>query len=89
MDRRPPDWHRAERAYDAFYNEQPQIFFHDLSHLAQMRWINAIRAAFTERKRQIMKTNGLHKGKAWTPAQHKKFKRTMKLKKLNGGVHAD
>jgi hypothetical protein len=76
----PPDLARAERAYSAFYNEQPQIFFSDLSHEAKMRWVNAVRAALGEKKKQIMKLNG-GSGHPWSAAQRKKFMRTQRLKK--------
>lgn len=75
----PPDLARAERAYSTFYNEQPQIFFSDLSHEAQMRWVNAVRAALGEKKKQV-KANG-STGRPWTPSHRRNFMRTLKMKK--------
>jgi len=33
----------GEAAYNAFYQQQPQVWFDGLSHDYQMRWINAAR----------------------------------------------
>ena len=41
----PNDLKRARRAYEAFHAEQPQIWFDELSHDYQMRWVRAVRAA--------------------------------------------
>jgi len=47
----PRDYRLGRRAYEAFYNEQPQIWFEDLSHGHQMRWVNVARAVKEEQKK--------------------------------------
>jgi hypothetical protein len=42
-DKKPKDYLMGETAYNAFYLEQPQIFFEDLAHHAQMRWVAVAR----------------------------------------------
>jgi|SRR5215510_902652 len=49
--RKPKDLHIAEIAYNAFYEEQPQVFFDDLAHGYQMRWVSVIRSVLGEYKR--------------------------------------
>jgi hypothetical protein len=41
----------AEAAYNEFYDQQPQMFFEDLSHAYQMRWVRAMRVALGDWKR--------------------------------------
>lgn len=40
----PRDYRLARRAYEAFWSEQPQIWFDQLSHAYQMRWVETARA---------------------------------------------
>lgn len=44
----PMDYRLGRRAYEAFYSEQPQIWFSDLAHTHQMRWVNAAREVLKE-----------------------------------------
>jgi hypothetical protein len=44
----PKDYQLARRAYEAFHEEQPQVWFEDLSQEYQMRWVRAIRATIGE-----------------------------------------
>ena len=48
--RMPKDYLLAERAYNAFWNEQPQIFFDQLASDYQQRWVRAIRGAIEGHK---------------------------------------
>jgi hypothetical protein len=41
--RKPKDYLMAERGYNAFWNEQPTVWFDDLSHDYQMKWVRAAR----------------------------------------------
>jgi hypothetical protein len=50
MDKLPKDLAAAKRAYEAFNEEQPNIWFEDLAPHYQMRWVRAIRAAVEENK---------------------------------------
>lgn len=50
MDKEPKDFYLARRAYEAFYDEQPQIWFDQLSHDYQMRWVRAARAVLDDAK---------------------------------------
>jgi hypothetical protein len=43
MDKKPKDYLLAERGYNAFHNQQPQMWFDDLSHDYQMKWVRAAR----------------------------------------------
>lgn len=43
-EREPKDYHLGRRAYEAFYDEQPQVWFENLSHDYQMRWVRVARA---------------------------------------------
>ena len=47
---KPKDYLLAEVGYNAFYSNTPQVFFDDLGHAYQMRWVNAVR--------EITKLNG-------------------------------
>lgn len=46
----PKDFHLARRAYEAFYEEQPQIWFNELSHDYQMRWVRVARAIMEDER---------------------------------------
>lgn len=46
----PKDLHLARRAYEAFYDEQPQIWFDQLGHDYQMRWVRVARAVLEDAK---------------------------------------
>ena len=50
MDKLPKDLANAKRGYEAFYAEQPNIWFEDLSHDYQMKWVRAARAILEENK---------------------------------------
>ena len=39
----PKDLRAAEVGYNAFYDNQPQVFFSSLNHTYQMRWVRAAR----------------------------------------------
>lgn len=47
----PKDFRLARRAYEAFWKEQPQIWFEQLSHEYQMRWVNVVREIIKERSK--------------------------------------
>lgn len=47
-DNEPKDFRLARRAYEAFWGEQPQIWFDQLSHAYQMRWVNVAREVIKE-----------------------------------------
>lgn len=49
-DHEPRDYRLARRAYEAFWDEQPQIWFDQLSHEYQMRWVRTARAVMQEGK---------------------------------------
>jgi hypothetical protein len=59
VDREPKDFHLGRRAYEAYYNEQPQVWFDDLNHEAQMRWVRAARAVIEDLK--VYKRHTPHK----------------------------
>ena len=41
----PPKYlNLAEKAYNAYYGEQPQVWFDETSHDHQMRWVRSVRA---------------------------------------------
>lgn len=44
MSQEPKDYQLAKRAYEAYHNEQPQVWFEDLNHIAQMKWVRVVRA---------------------------------------------
>ena len=46
----PKDFQLARRAYEAFFDEQPQVWFENLGHDYQMKWVRAIRAVMEELK---------------------------------------
>ena len=48
----PKDLQAAEAGYNAFYDEQPQVFFNALNHAYQMRWVRAARAVMQMGQRQ-------------------------------------
>jgi hypothetical protein len=39
-DKKPKDYLMGEAAYNAFYQQQPQVFFDDLAYDYQMRWVS-------------------------------------------------
>lgn len=47
-DHEPRDYRLARRAYEAYFDEQPQVWFDQLSHDYQMRWVKAARAVILE-----------------------------------------
>lgn len=52
----PKDFMLGRRAYEAFYGEQPQIWFEDLGHDLQVRWSKVARAVLEEEKRIVGRT---------------------------------
>ena len=42
-DKKPKDYLMAEAAYNAFYQQQPQVFFDNLAHDYQMKWVAVAR----------------------------------------------
>ena len=44
MTKKPKDQALAELAYNAYWQEQPPVWFDDLNQIAQMRWVRVIRA---------------------------------------------
>ena len=61
----------AEAAYNAFYQEQPQIFFDDLAHHHQMKWVGVARrvAAFHDTYRHLKGDKRKFKGSEEQRAQ--------------------
>ncbi len=51
MDKLPKDLANAKRGYEAFYSEQPHVWFEDLNHEYQMKWVRAARAIIEENSR--------------------------------------
>jgi hypothetical protein len=49
--KKPKTLHIAEMAYNAYYDERPQVFFDDLNHEAHMRWVRIVRAVLGEDKK--------------------------------------
>jgi hypothetical protein len=47
-EKEPKDLILARRGYEAFWNEQPQIWFDQLSHDYIMRWVRVARAIMEE-----------------------------------------
>ena len=47
-EREPKDYHLARRAYEAFYDEQPQVWFENLDHEFKMKWVRAARAVLQD-----------------------------------------
>lgn len=50
-EREPKDYHLARRAYEAFFDEQPQVWFENLGHDYQMKWVRAARAVQEDLRR--------------------------------------
>jgi len=63
-DKKPKDYLMGEAAYNSFYREQPQIFFDDLAHHTQMRWVEVARrvVAFHDTYRHLKGGNRKFKG---------------------------
>lgn len=51
----PKDFRLAKRAYEAFWEEQPQVWFEQLSHAYQMRWVNVVREVLKENHKRVIK----------------------------------
>lgn len=60
-DQEPRDLRLARRAYEAFHDEQPPVWFEDLSHDYQMKWVRAVRASREELKHlpKVGRPNGV------------------------------
>jgi hypothetical protein len=71
MEKKPKDYLMGEAAYNAFYREQPQIFFEDLAHHAQMRWVAVARrvAIFHDTYKHIKGEKRKYKGSETQRAQ--------------------
>lgn len=52
----PRDYRLARRAYEAFFDESPQVWFEQLGHEYQMKWVRVARAVVSE-------------GKSWLPSE--------------------
>lgn len=44
----PRDFRLARRAYEAFFDESPQVWFEQLGHEYQMKWVRVARAVIIE-----------------------------------------
>ena len=84
--RKPKDLMLAEVAYNTFYEEQPQVFFDDLNHGYQMRWVRAVRSVVSEQRKLRTGPNG-----GSQPVREIKAPKapSKKAKKANGTVHPD
>jgi len=49
-DREPRDFRMARRAYEAFFDESPQVWFDQLGHEYQMKWVRVARAVLVDSK---------------------------------------
>ena len=74
----PKDYQLAEKAFEAFYGKTP-VGFNDLAYEYQMRWVEVVRAI--RRTKPNGKAHG-RGGKAWTSERRKRFKETMRLKRI-------
>jgi hypothetical protein len=86
MDKLPKDLAAAKRGYEAFYDEQPNIWFEDLAYNYQMRWVRAARAIMDEHKnyKGPGRPNGLdqatnHKVSKKIPTEAKRFWEDIKI----------
>lgn len=75
MHKLPKDLANAKRGYEAFYDEQPNIWFEDLAHQYQMRWVRAARAILEENKSyngpgRRAKEPPVSKGEFWVDIEH-------------------
>lgn len=57
--RKPKDYQLAEKAYAAYFNDQPQLWFADLSHEYQMRWVRVIRAVMGIKAPRAIRSSAL------------------------------
>ena|SRR5215510_2967300 len=68
-DKKPKDLMLAEVAYNEFYEQQPCVWFDNLNHNYQMRWVRAVRAVLADYKKVTPKGVGRPKGLVLTKAE--------------------
>jgi hypothetical protein len=85
-DKKPKDYLMGEAAYNAFYKQQPQVWFDELSHDYQMRWVNTARAVVLLHdsfKHKPGKFKGSEKQRAQWRAQKKRSLEKVATKKTD------